>query len=429
MFFCREGLTTYTLISVASMVARYRREVLSALTRIGRCVLRGQEHAHACVSQGCAGMAVMARSHHTSHGIWTVYSHSRVMCSFIKRDATSMMVMRYGTSGAPSGADIAQKILSCDDPSNLGPISLSGLKADGLSAVARAAATSEVTDEAFLNELVDKATRGLPQLSPADVCNIIESFSELGCYSIEFKDAVSDFVMANVESFSGDMLGHTLRSFAKMGYYDDDLLEGVLTYMAANKEKFSAENVADVVYAFSKCGFCHPDLVQLVNKAGELLQKEALHDKGEAIASIIDAYSRVGCTESDIVEDLILRVTQDPDIVSVDPLAKTLVAAIRLGSEDQAMINKVIGSLVKRIDDLNSELIVESIKALGGLGFRHDALLDIAVDKVLPQRHKDFSRDDLEDILTSLNKLGYYSKKLVSLLEQKGKIHVQNGSS
>eukprot|EP00889_Picochlorum_renovo_P003582 jgi/Picre1/30612/NNA_005973.t1 len=79
-----------------------------------------------------------------------------------------------------SGADIAQKILSCDDPSNLGPISLSGLKADGLSAVARAAATSEVTDEAFLNELVDKATRGLPQLSPADVCNIIESFSELG---------------------------------------------------------------------------------------------------------------------------------------------------------------------------------------------------------------------------------------------------------
>ncbi len=406
------------------MVARYRREVVGALTRIGRRVLGGQEYGHVCVSQGCGGMAVLGRLYHGSYGMGGGCSRLRVSSSCVKRDGWPMMVMTYGTSGAPSGADIAQKILSCDDPSDLGPISLSGLKADGLPAVARAAATSEVTDEAFLNELVDKAIHGLPQLSPADVCNIIESFAELECYSIEFKGAVSDFVMAHVESFSGDMLGHTLRSFAKMGYYDDDLLEGVLTYMAANKEKFSAENVADVVYAFSKCGFCHPDLVQLVNKAGELLQKEALHDKGEAIASIIDAYSRVGCTESDIVEDLILRVTQNPDIVSVDPLAKTLVAAIRLGSEDHTMINKVIGSLVKRIDDLDSELIVESIKALGGLGFRHDALLDIAVDKVLPQRHKDFSKDDLEEILTSLNKLGYYSKKLVSLLEQKGKVHV-----
>ena len=287
----------------------------------------------------------------------------------------------------------------------------------GLSAVARAAATSDVTDRVFLDMLVAKAIAGMKALSPVDVCNILESFTELQySHSIEFKSAVAQFLISNLESLSGDMLGHTVRSFAKLGFYDDELLENVLTYMAGKADEFSAENVADVVYAFSKCGFCHPDLVLLVDKAGALLLKEALHDRGEAIASIIDAYSRVGCTESDVLDQLVCRVTEQPDMVSVDALAKTLVAAIRLGSEDQHMINGVIASLLQRVDDLDSGLLVETIKALGGLGFRHDALLDLAIDKIVPSRIKEFSKDDLEDILSALNKLGYYSKSLVSLL-------------
>lgn len=320
---------------------------------------------------------------------------------------------------APPGADIAQKILTCEDPSQI-DISLDDLTPEGLSAVARAAAVSKVTDKIFLQSLVHKATQGILQLSPVDVCNIIESFSELKyCHSIELKTCVAQFMMTNLESFSGDMLGHTLRSFANLDFYDDELLEQVLSYMAANAEGFSAENIADVVYAFSKCGFCHPDLVLLVDKAGSLLLKEVLHDKGEALSSIIDAYSRVGCTESDVVEELISRVTANPDLISVNALAKTLTAAIRLGSEDQHMINSVIASLLQKMEDLDSKLLIDIIKALGGLGFRNDKLLDMVVGQVLPQRTHELSKTDLEDVLSSLNKLGYYSRSLVSLIEDK----------
>ena len=324
---------------------------------------------------------------------------------------------RFGS--VPPGADIAQKILTCEDPSDIG-VDLDQLTPAGLSAVARAAAASKVTDKVFLQALVLKATDGMMELSPVDVCNIVESFSELKyCHSIELKSSVSQFMMNHLDSFSGDMLGHTLRSFANLDFYDDELLEHVLTYMASKADDFSAENIADVVYAFSKCGFCHPDLVLLVDKAGSLLLKEVLHDKGEALSSIIDAYSRVGCTESDVVEELISRVTSDPDAVSVNALAKTLTAAIRLGSEDQHMINNVITSVLQRMDYLDSSLLIDIIKALGGLGFRSDTLLDVVVGQVLPQRTHEISKNDLEDILSSLNKLGYYSRSLVSLMEEK----------
>ena len=289
----------------------------------------------------------------------------------------------------------------------------------GLPSVARAAATIGATDKSFLDALVSRAVKEIKNMTPIDLCNVVESFSELKCYSIDFKESASDFIRENLENFSGDMLGHTIRSFAKSGYYDDDLLENVLTHMAEHQEDFSAENVADVVYAFSKCGFCHPDLVTLVEKTGEMLLKEALHDKGESIASIVDAFSRVGCSESDIVEELILRVTERPEAISVNALAKTLVAAIRLGSEDQKMLIKMIDSMVARLEEVKSEHLVDSIKSLGELGLRHDALLETTIDQVLPQRTKDFDRDDLQDILTSLNKLGFYSKSLVKLLQDK----------
>lgn len=83
------------------------------------------------------------------------------------------------------------------------------------------------------------------------------------------------------------------------------------------------------------------------------------------------------------------------------------------------MINNVIASVLQRIDDLDSSLLIDIIKALGGLGFRSDTLLDVVVGQILPQRTHEFSKNDLEDILSSLNKLGYYSRSLVSLMEEK----------
>jgi hypothetical protein len=106
--------------------------------------------------------------------------------------------------------------------------------------VARAAAVTGIHDAAFLNALAGAAVRAMPQLSAADICSVVESFSggwhergqrgwawvgvwecwlaaarlrlpsththththnldcltaDLDCYSIEFKDATADLVL------------------------------------------------------------------------------------------------------------------------------------------------------------------------------------------------------------------------------------------
>jgi len=318
----------------------------------------------------------------------------------------------------------------CEDPSDVfgtTPIelsSISDLPTAYLSAASRAAALSHISDAVFLDTLLHRVVRSLEccsdeeeKLSPADVCNIIESFSELDyCHSIELKSAVSAYMLRNLELFSGDMLGHTLRSFANLNFYDDELLERVLTYMSQRAGEFSAENVADVVYAFSKCGFCHPDLISLVDQAGSMLLKEALHDDGEAIASIVDAYSRVGCAESETLDALVELVTQSPDKIPANALASTLASAIRLGSEDQAMMNRVLGSLLGRIDELETGVLVEVVVCLGGLGVRprDERFLETLVEEVLPYRTGEMGEKDLADVVDGLNKLGYYSRGLLS---------------
>lgn len=331
---------------------------------------------------------------------------------------------------------VAQKILMCDDPNDvfgttvLTPSSISELPTTHLSAAARAAALSHITDAAFLDVLLHRVVQSLEQgdlegsngpksLSPADVCNIIESFSELDyCHSIELKTVVSRYMLRNLELFSGDMLGHTLRSFANLNFYDDELLERVLTYMSEHAGDFSAENVADVVYAFSKCGFCHPDLISLVDQAGSMLLKEALHDNGEAIAGIVDAYSRVGCAESETLDALVELVTQSPDKIPANALASTLASAIRLGSEDQGMMNRVLGSLLPRMDDLETGVLVEVVVCLGGLGVRpkDERFLETLVEEVLPYRIGEMEEKQVSNVVDGLNKLGFYMREVGSLM-------------
>lgn len=47
----------------------------------------------------------------------------------------------------------------------------------GVPSVARAAAVTSIHDAAFLETLADAAVRAMPQLSAADICSVVESFS------------------------------------------------------------------------------------------------------------------------------------------------------------------------------------------------------------------------------------------------------------
>jgi hypothetical protein len=47
----------------------------------------------------------------------------------------------------------------------------------GVPSVARAAAVTGIHDAAFLDALAGAAVRAMPQLSAADICSVVESFS------------------------------------------------------------------------------------------------------------------------------------------------------------------------------------------------------------------------------------------------------------
>jgi len=286
-----------------------------------------------------------------------------------------------------------------------------------LPAVARAAAVTAIEDRDFRQALLSAAIKGLPSLSAAEVCSVVESMADLGAYSLAFKDATANEVMSRMEEFSGDMLGHTLRAFGTMEYYDDDLLDAVITHITKRPEKFTAENIADVVFALSKCGFCHPDLVSIVQGAGDVLLKEAAHDQGEAIVSIVDAYSRVGCDDSDIVDGLIARVADYPETLSGEALSRLIVACITLGCEDSRLLHQLLRALTKKIDDLSPKSIVSTVSALGELGLCHTPLLDAITNVAVPSRLQEFKRSNLQELVNSLNKLGYYNQSFMQLIQ------------
>lgn len=288
----------------------------------------------------------------------------------------------------------------------------------GVPSVARAAAVTGITDASFLATLAQAAVRAMPHLSPADICSVVESFSDLDCYSVEFKDATADVVLQRLPDFSGDMLGHLLRAFGDSNYFDGELLEGVVAHLAANPAQYSAENVADVVYAFSRCGFCHPDLITVVEVAAGTLLKEAAADRGYAIANVLDAYSRVGCSSPDVVDRLITKAAEDPSSFDANCLAKVTTAVIKLGYSNEDLLLPLLDAAVGKLPELSPKAVVELVGALGDLGYKHRLLLDTLTDSVVPTRLAEFSLDHLSDLVDSLNQLGYYNKGFMALLQQ-----------
>ena len=282
--------------------------------------------------------------------------------------------------------------------------------------MARAAALIGASDPAFVSALVAAAVRGLRSLPAAELCAVMESLADLGAYSVALKDAAADEVLARLEEFTGDQLGHTLRAFGEMQYYDDELLEGVVAHVAATPGKFSPENVADVVFAFSKCGFCHPQLVTVVETAAGVLLAEAAADRGEAVADIVDAFSRVGCSQPEVVDELLGRAAEAAPALSARALGKLLVATIRLGFEDQLILAPLLDAAVARADELPPKAVVELVGALGDLGLAHRPLLDAITERAVPARLGDYPPSGLSDMVCSLNKLGYYSTAFMELM-------------
>jgi hypothetical protein len=345
----------------------------------------------------------------------------RLVAPFGALNFVPSSVVSYRSFGSTSpGADLAQRILSADSAADLAGVipMLETLAPSGLPAVARAAAVTAATEPLFREALIGAAVRGLPSLAPADLCSVVESLADLRAYSVAFKDATADQVLARLDEFSGDMLGHTLRAFGSMQYYDDELLEAVISHMGKFPEKFSAENVADVVYALSQSNFCHPDLVSIVQHAGELLLKEAALDRGDAIASIVDAYSQVGCSDSEVLDELLARVAASPDRLAGEALAKLVTATVRLGCEDEKLLGQLLDAMVSKLGEVSPDALMKMVGALGELGVCNHQFLNALTDHTIPERIEYFSSTELSNIVNSLNKLGHYNQEFMAFLEK-----------
>jgi hypothetical protein len=62
------------------------------------------------------------------------------------------------------------------------------------------------------------------------------------------------------------------------------------------------------------------------------------HASPQALANILDAYSRVGCSESGTVDALLARIVADPAAMDGPALAKIVVAVVRLGCVVPALV-------------------------------------------------------------------------------------------
>lgn len=134
----------------------------------------------------------------------------------------------------------------------------------------------------------------------------------------------------------------------------------------------------------------------------------------------MDAYSRVGCSEPDILDELVGRVSSNPSALSGEALAKLIVAIIRLGGEDQKQLATLLDAVVGKLNEVTPKSIVKMLCALGELGQSHQGLLDAVTERQVPERMSEFSPAGLCDLVNALNKVGYYNSKFMGLLHKQG---------
>jgi hypothetical protein len=160
--------------------------------------------------------------------------------------------------------------------------------------------------------------------------------------------------------------------------------------------------------------------VTVVERAAGVLLQEVAADRGEAIASILDAYSRVGCSHPEVADSLLGRAAGAARELSAPALARLVVASIRLGFEDEAQLGAMLDALVGRARELRPKAVVQLVCALGDLGLSHRALLDAVTEQVVPSRLGDFTAAGLSDMVCALNQLSYYNASFMALMQSHG---------
>lgn len=138
----------------------------------------------------------------------------------------------------------------------------------------------------------------------------------------------------------------------------------------------------------------------------------------QAIASIVDAYSRVGCSDPEVLDALVARVAASPEGLSGEALCKVVTATVQLGCEDERLLGQLLDAMAGKLDDATPRAIVKMVEALGELRLRHAGLLATLTDRTLPERLTEFQAGELSSLVNALNKLGYYNQNLMALLHR-----------
>lgn len=127
-------------------------------------------------------------------------------------------------------------------------------------AAARAIAKAQLKGADLVEPLVTAAIRAVSshQLDAAALLDLLDGLQNLGCYSIEFKDALADALIARLHDLTGSQIAQFLRLFSESGYIDDELFETTAKHLAENTYKFTPHDVADVVWSFSRTASCLP---------------------------------------------------------------------------------------------------------------------------------------------------------------------------
>ena len=138
----------------------------------------------------------------------------------------------------------------------------------------------------------------------------------------------------------------------------------------------------------------------------------------QAIADIVDAYSRVGCNDPEVVDALVAKVAANPSGLSGEALAKLVTATIQLGCEDERLLGQLLDAMVDKVGEISPGAIVKLVAALGELGLCHRTLLDALTSQAVPERLAEFQQTELVNMIGSLNQLGYYNQKFTSLVNK-----------
>ncbi|KAF4657292.1 hypothetical protein FOL47_008528 [Perkinsus chesapeaki] len=271
------------------------------------------------------------------------------------------------------------------------------------------------TDEGILDIVTEYMLANLESFDTQGVSNCLYAFGLLRCSSGERRrlllDRLCEHIPPRLKEFKPQEISNCVYALARLGHRDDNFLAVVAAYIPGCIEHFKAQEMSNVAYSYALLSYRDDPLFQSV--ADEMVARGMGRCRSQDISNTLYAFAKVNfkcdnlCRE--VCDNMMIRLHE----FNMQGISNTMFALGGLGYRHEAFLNAIADHVVGRLCSLDQfsqystpQDFANTLVAFSKLNLRHDPLLD-AFGSVMCHRLQSFKSQEIASVVNAYATLGY----------------------